>query len=109
DGAAIGRFFPVKKYPACALFGSFKQSGLAGNLQGGRSFSAEFYTRGRVKLTERTATFDIFADNGLRDAVAIPRAVASEIAPYLGPRFGPAGRFGHRILFVEDLDQGEAS
>ena len=76
---------------------------------GGRSFSAEFYTRGRVKFTERTATFDIFADNGLRDAVAIPRAVASEIAPYLGPRFGPAGRFGHRILFVEDLDQGEAS
>ena len=76
---------------------------------GGRSFSAEFYTRGRVQFTDRIAAFDIFADNGLRDAVAIPRAVASEIAPYLGPRFGPAGRFGHRILFVEDLDQEEAS
>ena len=72
---------------------------------GGRSFSAEFYTRGQVQFTERSAAFDSFQDNGLRDAVAIPASIASELAPFLGPRFDPAGRFGHRILFVEDLDQ----
>ncbi|MFG6518878.1 ArnT family glycosyltransferase [Sulfitobacter sp. 1A13368] len=72
---------------------------------GGRSFSAEFYTRGQVQFTERTAAFDSFQDNGLRDAVAIPASIASELAPFLGPQFDPAGRFGHRILFVEDLDQ----
>jgi hypothetical protein len=72
---------------------------------GGRSFSAEFYTRGQVQFTERTAKFDSFADNGLRDAVAIPRSVASELAPFLGPQFGSIGHYGHRILFVEDLDQ----
>jgi len=72
---------------------------------GGRSFSAEFYTRGRVQFTDRIATFDSFADNGQRDAVAIPRSVASELAPFLGPQFGSIGHYGHRILFVEDLDQ----
>ena len=75
---------------------------------GGRSFSAEFYTQGRVQFTERTATFDSLADNGLRDAVAIPESIASELAPLPGPRFDPAGRFGHRILFVEDLGQEKA-
>ena len=72
---------------------------------GGRSFSAEFYTRGQVQFTERTATFDGFPDNGLRDAVAIPASIASKLAPLLAPRFDPAGRFGHRILFVEALDR----
>ena len=72
---------------------------------GGRSFSAELYTRGQVQFTERTAAFDSLADNGLRDAVAIPASIASELVPFLGSRFDPAGRFGHRILFVEDLDR----
>ena len=72
---------------------------------GGRSFSAEFYTRGRVQFTERTATFDSLADNGLRDAMAIPASIASELVPLLGSRFDPAGQFGHRILFVENLDR----
>ncbi|WPZ20962.1 glycosyltransferase family 39 protein [Sulfitobacter faviae] len=70
---------------------------------GGRSFSAEFYTRGQVQFTERTAAFDRLQDNGTHDAVAIPASRASELAPFLGPRFGPAGRFGPRVLFVEDF------
>lgn len=72
---------------------------------GGRSYSAEFYTRGAVRFTDQTATFDALADNGVRDAVAIPRSVATKLGPFLDARFDRIGEFNRRVLFIESLDQ----
>lgn len=68
---------------------------------GSRSYSAEFYTHGAVQFTERTATFETLAGNGVRDAVAIPQASADELAPFLGSGFERIGAFNDRILFIE--------
>lgn len=76
---------------------------------GNRSFSAEFYTRGDVQFVDQTAAFDALHDNGLRDAVAIPRSVAPELAPFLSAEFERIGQFGRRILFIENSTQGSGS
>ena len=68
---------------------------------GSRSYSAEFYTQGGVRFTDRTAMFDALAANGMRDAVAIPQPVVADLAPFLGDGFDRIGQFGERILFIE--------
>lgn len=68
---------------------------------GRRSYSAEFYTRGTVRFTDQTATFDALADNNLRDAVAIPQKSVEDVSPFLGDDFHRIGDFGERVLFVE--------
>lgn len=75
---------------------------------GKRSYSAEFYTQGKVQFTNQTATFDAFAGNGVRDVVAIGTSDAAALTPFLGPRFDRAGQFGRRVLFIENLTQGDA-
>lgn len=75
---------------------------------GKRSYSAEFYTQGKVQFTSRTATFDAFAGNGVRDVVAIVTSDAAALTPFLGPRFDRVGQFGRRVLFIENLNQGDA-
>ncbi len=76
---------------------------------GRRSYSAEFYTQGTVQFTDRTATLEALAGNGLRDAVAIPQTAAVELAPFLGSGFDRIGAFSNRILFIETLAQEDAS
>ena len=76
---------------------------------GNRSYSAEFYMRGDVQFTAQTSDFDALATNGVRDAVVISQSEAAEIAPLLGPNFERIGEFGRRVLFVENLTNGEAS
>lgn len=76
---------------------------------GSRSYSAEFYTRGDVRFTDRTASFDVLSGNGERDAVAIPLPVAAELAPFLGLGFERIGQFNGRVLFIEHSGQGDAS
>jgi len=75
---------------------------------GHRSYSAEFYTQGKVRFTDRTATFEALADNGARDAVAIRATDAEALAPLLGQRFDRIGQFGRHVLFVERSSQGDA-
>jgi 4-amino-4-deoxy-L-arabinose transferase-like glycosyltransferase len=68
---------------------------------GRRSYSAEFYTRGTVRFTDQTTTFDTLAANGMRDAIAIPEGQAADLAPVLEPRFERVGAFGGHVLFIE--------
>ncbi|MAN61529.1 MAG: dolichyl-phosphate-mannose--protein mannosyltransferase [Parvibaculum sp.] len=75
---------------------------------GGRSYSAEFYTQGNVRFTQRTGTFEALAENGARDAIALPQSVAAEIAPFLGERFNRIGQFNRRVLFIENLEEESA-
>jgi 4-amino-4-deoxy-L-arabinose transferase-like glycosyltransferase len=74
---------------------------------GGRSYSAEFYTRGRVRFADKTEALVALAGNGLRDAVAVGSSDAAALAPLLDTRFERIGQFGRRILFVEHLTQGD--
>lgn len=75
---------------------------------GNRSYSAEFYTQGKVRFTNQTLTFDDFADNGVRDAVAIGTSDAVALTPFLGSQFDRIGQFGRRILFIENPIKGDA-
>ena len=75
---------------------------------GGRSYSAEFYTQGKVRFTDQTAVFEALAGNGQRDAVAIRVADAAALTPLLATRFERIGQFGRRVLFLETPTQGDA-
>ncbi len=76
---------------------------------GSRSYSAEFYTQGAVKFTDRTATFETLDGNGRRDAVAIPQKAADDLAPVLGSGFDRVGVFNDRVLFIGTPAQEAAS
>lgn len=66
-----------------------------------RSYSAEFYTRGKAQNASGDAALVALAGNGRRDAVAVSNAKADTAAKLLGPTFEKIGRIGHHTLFVE--------
>ncbi|TBN43665.1 glycosyltransferase family 39 protein [Paracoccus subflavus] len=68
---------------------------------GSRSYSAEFYTAGKVDFIADAAQISLLAANQRRDGVAIPQADAQTLAAALAPGFTRVGSFGRRILFVE--------
>ncbi len=76
---------------------------------GGRSYSAEFYTQGAVRFVDRTAMLEALGENDARDAVAIPRTSADELAPFLGPGFDRTDTFNDRVLFIEKSTTGAES
>ena len=67
------------------------------------------YTQGAVQFTDRTATLEALAGNGVRDAVAIPQKSADELAPFIGSGFDRIGEFNDRILFIENPAQETAT
>jgi len=68
---------------------------------GGRSFSADFYTRARVQYTVETATLEALSSNHLHDAVAVPVTIVNDLIPYLGSGFDRIAQYGDRVLFIE--------
>jgi 4-amino-4-deoxy-L-arabinose transferase-like glycosyltransferase len=66
-------------------------------LIGGRSYSAEFYTRGRAQVIDLR---DVPALTTSQDAIAfsVPIPLAAQVATL---NFKRIGAFGHRILFVK--------
>jgi hypothetical protein len=74
---------------------------------GGRSFSGEFYTRGRARTETDADGIRALVGNGRRDAIAAPPQTAPDLAAIAGPRFRNAGQYGRYILFVETPDAGD--
>lgn len=66
-----------------------------------RSYSAEFYTSGRVKTLETPAGLQGLAANGTRDAVIVPLVEIEAVSGQLGPRFDVQSRTARYALFVE--------
>jgi len=73
-----------------------------------RSYSAEFYTQGRAQNIAGDAALGALGVNGVRDAVAVPNALADRAAAILGPGFDRIGKFGHNTLFIEQPAGGES-
>lgn len=73
---------------------------------GPRSFSAEFYTGGKVNFTISPAAITALNGNGMRDALAIRDADIKRLAPSLASDFTRVGPFGRRVLFIENLKSG---
>lgn len=76
--------------------------GMAFTYWGNRSFSAEFYTAGKVVFTTDPGQIDALADNGIRDALVVSENDTAELAKLAASEFLPLGRFGRRILFIEE-------
>ncbi|HRO00110.1 MAG TPA: glycosyltransferase family 39 protein [Nitrobacter sp.] len=68
---------------------------------GSRSYSAEFYTGGKVAFTTSASAIEALARNGVRDAVAVREADTATLAPRLAGEFTRVGPFGRRVLFIE--------
>ncbi len=66
-----------------------------------RSYSGEFYTRGKARNAAGDAALAALSGNGRRDAVAVESAKADTAARLLGPGFEKIGRIGPHTLFVE--------
>jgi 4-amino-4-deoxy-L-arabinose transferase-like glycosyltransferase len=69
---------------------------------GGRSYSAEFYTRGQVEFTTDPERINALADNDRPDAVAVPLNSLQDLSPLLASDFFQVGQFGRRVLFAEN-------
>jgi 4-amino-4-deoxy-L-arabinose transferase-like glycosyltransferase len=76
---------------------------------GRRSFSADFYTQGQAQFLSDPAALGGLAANGTPDAVAIPAAKETALAPLLGPKFHRIGQFGRRVLFTDTPSGMDAS
>ena len=69
---------------------------------GPRSYSAEFYTGGKVAFATNADAIDALARNGARDAVAVKAHDAETLAPRLAAGFTRVGPFGRRVLYIEN-------
>lgn len=74
---------------------------------GGRSYSAEFYTRGTAQATTRAQDLQALLTNGQRDSIAVSSTALSEVRAIVGARFRDLGVFGRRHLLVEIPADGE--
>jgi len=74
---------------------------------GGRSYSAEFYSRGRATSTAEEALLGTLGNNSTRDAVAVRPDALQDVSHMLGAGFRNIGKFGRRVLLVEDPLSGE--
>ena len=68
---------------------------------GGRSYSAEFYTRGKAQATSDLAVLKALDLNDTRDALAVSPSALKEISAVLGDTFSNVGNFGRHVLLVE--------
>lgn len=68
---------------------------------GERSFSAEFYTQGRVSFVKDAADLSALRSNEVRDALAVRGRDLQELKGILDDGFVNLGRFGRRYLFIE--------
>ncbi len=68
---------------------------------GGRSFSAEFYTRGTARAITHPQDLRPLLANGRRDAIAVSETSLPEVRAVVGARFRDQGAFGRRHLLVE--------
>ncbi|MGV6802932.1 MAG: ArnT family glycosyltransferase [Ruegeria sp.] len=76
---------------------------------GGRSYSAEFYSRGTVKATASPKVLRKMKTNNRRDAIAVSSQSVPEVLAIVGPRFHDMGAFGRRHLIVESPRDGDNS
>jgi hypothetical protein len=76
---------------------------------GRRSFAADFYTHRQAQSISDPAALGGLAANGIANAVAIPTAKETELAPLLGPDFHRIGLFGRRVLFTDTAEGLDAS
>jgi 4-amino-4-deoxy-L-arabinose transferase-like glycosyltransferase len=76
---------------------------------GSRSYSAEFYTSGKVERREGDAALAALLRNSRRDAVAVRDGGEERAAEILGDQFTRVGRFGRHTLFVENPAGGAGS
>ncbi len=74
----------------------------------GRSFSAEFYSRGSVHFIERNKELELLSDNNQRDAVAVYSDAQSRLPKRFIDNFEPVKSFGRRTLYIE-LNSGADS
>lgn len=72
---------------------------------GDRSYSAEFYSRGRVRYEKDTAGLEALNANDVRDAVAVYSHDIPRLKDQLEAGFVDLGRFNRRHLFVEPPSQ----
>lgn len=68
----------------------------------GRSYSAEFYTRGKVRFLAEPGDLTALRSNGVPDAVGVPPQMAPQAAQLLGPGFEDLGPYGRYHLFIEN-------
>lgn len=74
---------------------------------GGRSYSAEFYTRGTARAISRAHDLQALLTNAQHDAIAVSSASLPEVRGIVGPRFRDLGLFGRKHLLVEIPADGE--
>ncbi|WP_340161791.1 glycosyltransferase family 39 protein [uncultured Hoeflea sp.] len=74
---------------------------IAINYWGDRSYSAEFYTRGRVRYVTDAAALEALNTNDVRDALAVYSHDIPLLKDQLEAGFVDLGRFNRRHLFVE--------
>tara|TARA_R110002110_G_scaffold380702_1_gene591550 strand:- start:6187 stop:7710 length:1524 start_codon:yes stop_codon:yes gene_type:complete len=74
---------------------------------GGRSYSAEFYTRGRAKAISDHEGLRMLGLNDVRDAVAVGPDALDQVTEVLGDQFESLGKFGRNVLLVEAVAAGE--
>lgn len=76
---------------------------------GDRSYSAEFYTRGRLRYTTDTADLEALKTNGVRDALAVSSHDIPLLKDHLEAGFVDLGRFNRRHLFIEPMPDANGS
>jgi 4-amino-4-deoxy-L-arabinose transferase-like glycosyltransferase len=109
----VAFFFPntlnVRSERELVLKAHETSSDIAITFWGGRSYSAEFYTRGRLSYLTDPAGLHALNTNKVRDAVAVYSHDIPHLKEHLGAGFVDLGRFGRRHLFVEPMPKGNGS
>jgi len=76
---------------------------------GDRSYSAEFYTQGRVRYVTDAAGLQALKTNNVRDALAVNSQDIPHLKDQLEAGFVDLGRFNRRHLFIEPMSKGNGS
>lgn len=76
---------------------------------GNRSYSAEFYTQGRLRYTTDIADLQALNTNNVRDAVAVDSHAIPLLKDKLEAGFVDLGRFNRRHLFIEPISKANGS
>lgn len=71
---------------------------------GRRSYSAEFYTHGKVHFATQASEISALSTNNVRDAVAVGHKEVAEVESLLEANFDQIGRINRRDLFIEKTE-----
>ncbi|MEH6834396.1 MULTISPECIES: ArnT family glycosyltransferase [Falsihalocynthiibacter] len=74
------------------------------NLLGGRSYSLEFYTKGKVQVLADFDAISGLADNGKADVLLVEPRQKAEVEQAFGDRFTYLGEFGRKAVLIEKIE-----